>query len=165
MEEDDQPTYQLALCELYHPLLHGTLNISNNIYNNFLIDTTYEPCEFFDNSYKLDETSLRRHRRRQSRALGLVDTHPTLRKYTQHYIRLEIVQYHILTLDGSRYHIAYIKTFWLRIVQRCWKKVYKARKDLIIKRSTIQALIEKERTGLWAKHLRTWPAFKLNLKQ
>jgi len=160
MQEHDQPTYQLAICELYHPLLHGKF-VRKDIYNHFLIYTTYEASEFFDNSYKSEEASFRR---RQSRVLGLNDTHPTLRKYTQHYIRMEIVQYHILNVDGYRYHIAYLKTFWLRIVQRCWKKVYKARQDIIKKRSTLQALREREHTGLWSKHLREFPLFRLNLK-
>jgi hypothetical protein len=161
--EEDKPTYQLALCEIHHPLLHGPLEEDKNINNHFLIYTTYNSREFYDNSYKPEEDSFQRYRLRQNNAMRLNETHPSLRKYTQKYCRLEIVQYHILNVNGSRYHIAFLKTFWLRIVQRCWKKVYKARQDLIKNRTSIKVLQEKQRTGVWPMHLRTWPAFKLNL--
>jgi hypothetical protein len=158
-EVEEEPTYQLALCDLYHPLLHGFLLINKDIYNHFLIYTTYEPNEFYDDSYNLEEDSFKRYRLRQNRLMQLKTTHPSLRNYTLTYTRLEIVQYHIVSYDGSRYHVAILKTFWLRIVQRCWKKVYKARQDILKKRKTIHALRERERTGLWPKGLRVWPRF------
>ena len=166
MQGEDQPTYQLALCEIHHPLLHGPLvqrPEEYNINNHFLIYTTYSAREFYNNDYKPEEVSFQRYRHQQALAMRLNETHPSLRNYNQKYCRLEIIQYHILNVNGSRYHIAYLKTFWLRIVQRCWKKVYKARQELLVRRSSIKALEERHRTGSWPKHLRTWPQFKLNL--
>ena len=75
------------------------------------------------------------------------------------YIRLEIIQADIL-LPGQE-EVAYLKTFWLRIVQRRWKKIYKARKELLWARGEMMAILERQRTGKWPAHLRQWPLFKL----
>ena len=173
-------TYELAICELVHPRLHGANAIGANaiganaiganaiganaidINNHFLIYATFAADEFYDNSYKEDETFVRRRRQKESRVLQLNETHPTLRKYNQHYIRLEIFHYIHVNANGSEYHVGILKTFWLRIVQRRWKKVFKARKDMSIKRGSIAALQEKQRTGMWPAPLRTWPRFTLH---
>ena len=168
-------TYELAICELVHPRLHGANEIGSNaiganaiganaidINNHFLIYATFAADEFYDNSYKEDETFVRRRRQKESRVLQLNETHPTLRKYNQHYIRLEIIHYIHVNANGSEYHVGILKTFWLRIVQRRWKKVFKARKDMSIKRGSIAALQEKQRTGMWPAPLRTWPRFTLH---
>ena len=92
---------------------------------------------------------------------SLNETHPTIRNYrkvTNKYIRLEIIQADVLT---GQEEVAYLKTFWLRIIQRRWKKIYKARKELLRQRSQIQALQERQRTGQWPVSLRGWPLFKL----
>jgi hypothetical protein len=59
--------------------------------------------------------------------------------------------------------VGYINTFWLKIVQRRWKKIYKMRQDMIKARSSLQALNERKLTGKWPKHLRVWPLFHLGL--
>jgi hypothetical protein len=40
----------------------------------------------------------------------------------KNYISLEIVQH--IELEGGGEHVAIYKTFWLRILQRKWKKYY-----------------------------------------
>ena len=163
--EQEHDTYQLALCEIHHSLLHGAGPVKNDksINNHFLIYTTFSPDEFYNNNYKSEEKYFQRYRQAQYQRMYLQYTHPGLRNYTQKYNRLEIVKYHILTVGDSRYHIAYLKTFWLRIVQRCWKKVYKTRQEILKGRSSIKALVERMTTGSWPKHLQTWPQFKLKL--
>jgi len=165
--------YELAICELVHPKLHHGIEedvkesneFKNSIFNHFLIYCTFSPSEFFDRSYKEEEKRVQRYRRRENNMLHLSETHPTLRKYNQNYIRLEIIQYCKVRTeeDGYNYHIGILKTFWLRIVQRCWKKVFKMRQDIVRQRSSIKALQERQRTGQYPLHLREWPVFRLNL--
>ena len=141
--------YQLALCESFCPSIHGVDNNSSpDIVNHFLVNTTIELKEFYDNSYKEDEQHIQRNWLTQN-----------LNNYNQKNIRLEIVQMEQLTPGGE--YVAYFKTFWLRIVQRRWKKVFKARKELLSKRSGIKALQEKQRTGQWPLSLRSYPVFNL----
>lgn len=141
--------YQLALCEMFCPSIHGMDNNSSpDIVNHFLVNTTIDLNEFYDNSYKEDEEHIQRNWRKQN-----------MNKYNQQNIRLEIVRMVQLTPGGE--YVAYFKTFWLRIVQRCWKKVFKARKNLLSKRSSFKALQEKQLTGQWPVGLRDYMAFNL----
>ena len=172
MQQQTENKYQLAICEIHHPLLHGSEDDKDAITTHFLIYATYSVNEFYNNDYKIEEAALQRYRQEQNRVMRLNENHPSLRNYNQKYIRLEIIQYHIsnnASLSGAssgtllEYHVAYLKTFWLRIVQRCWKKVYKARQELLAKRFSIKALEERQRTGSWPKHLQLWPQFRLGL--
>jgi hypothetical protein len=61
---------------------------------------------------------------------------------------LQIVQTNILT---GLEEVAYLKTFWLKLVQRRWKKIYKARQELLKQRMTIRALTFRARTGKWPR--------------
>jgi len=143
--------FQLAICERFQINIHGADEKStSNITEHFLINTIMELGEFYDNSYKEEEVRIQRYWRRS----------PLL--YNQKFIRLEIIHADQLKPGGE--HVAYFKTFWLRIVQRCWKKVFKARKELLVKRSSLKALQERQRTGQWPVGLRDYPAFKLNLR-
>jgi len=151
----------LAICEVFHPYLHGQdENSSPSINNHFLVYTQVSLADFYDQSYLAEARSLKRYINAVQRLYGALETHPTIRNYTaitNKYIRLEIIQADILP---GQEEVAYLKTFWLRIVQRRWKKIYKMRKELIAQR--IQSLKERERTGKWPIHLRRWPLFNLN---
>jgi hypothetical protein len=149
--------YELAICEIVHPLLHGI----NEINNHFLIYMSFDVNEFYTNGYKQEERRIQRHRQRCERALQLSQKHPTIRQYNQHYVRLELIQYIHVTVNGNEYHVGVLKTFWLRIVQRRWKKIFKSRQEITKKRSSVTALYEKQLTGMWPKGLRICPRFTL----
>jgi len=156
--------YQLALCEIYHPVLHGHNETSSPpINNHFLVYTVIELEDFYNDAYLSERNHLRRYRKAIQILHGsLSETHPMIRNYNavaKKYIRLEIIQADIL-LPGQE-EVAYLKTFWLRIVQRRWKKIYKARKELLWARGEMMAILERQRTGKWPAHLRQWPLFKL----
>jgi hypothetical protein len=40
--------------------------------------------------------------------------------------------------------VAILKTFWIRIVQRTWKKVFKQRKEVLRQRTSLLALKKQE---------------------
>lgn len=63
--------------------------------------------------------------------------------------RLEIAQ----CIDlPSGYRISIIKTFWLKIIQRAWKKIHAIRKSVIHSRMQIQSLLYKQINGKWPPH-------------
>ena len=66
----------------------------------------------------------------------------------------QILQLHI-SEDGT-YNVI-IKTFWLRIVQRTWKRIYRERQEIWKKRRNIIALRQREITGKFPIGLRVMP--------
>lgn len=82
-------------------------------------------------------------------------------QYLQHYSslmlrtpKLEIMQLHIT--DDEIYSIV-IKTHWLRLVQRNWKRVFRERTEIIRRRMKIESLRIYELTSKFPYGLRTMP--------
>jgi hypothetical protein len=89
-------------------------------------------------------------------------THPTIRNYynivsNTNYIQPEIGEYIILpTLEA----VAILKTFWIRIIQKKWKKVFEQQQQIINERCKLQSLIYRQTTGYWPSHCKTFPTLK-----
>ena len=62
------------------------------------------------------------------------------------YIRPEIAECIVLP---SQHTVAIIKTIWIKIIQRKWKKVYAERKRIIKLRMLYSSLKTREITGKW----------------
>jgi len=60
--------------------------------------------------------------------------------------RVEIVKIHI---DENKTYIALKKTYWLRLVQRHWKKLCIQKNDIVKKRMRISSLCHREISGKW----------------
>ena len=153
--------FKLAICEVFNPVIHGQdENSSPGIQSQFLVYTFIELEDFYSGEYLYEVNSLRRYRSAIQIMHGA--EHPSIRNYpkvTRKYMRLEIVQADVL--KGGE-EVAYLKTFWLRLVQRRWKKIYQARKEILKKRSGIKALQERQRTGKWPAHLMQLPTLYTN---
>lgn len=134
--------FKLAICAPFDPVIYGIdENSSPGILNHYMIVYTIELEEFYDNSYK-----------------DLIEFITNSTNGIEP--RLDIVKCE--ELSGLE-QVGYIKTFWLKIVQRRWKKIYKERQEMLKRRSSIVALRERQQTGQWPKHLQQWPKFRLNL--
>jgi hypothetical protein len=77
--------------------------------------------------------------------------HPIIRNYKNiiskiDYIKPEIGEYIILPTQEA---VAILKTFWLRIIQKKWKSIFKERQKIIKYRITHNFLFIKEITGKW----------------
>jgi hypothetical protein len=68
--------------------------------------------------------------------------------------RVHIMKLHIL-IDGS--YSVVLKTFWLRLIQRHWKKVFRERASIIKKRCSIKNLLLKEICGKYSNNLQYLP--------
>lgn len=113
----------------------------NNI-NNFIEWITAEYEEAAENQY--------------------FNVHSHIRNYkhiisSQKYIKPEIA--HCILLPTNEL-VAILKTFWIRIIQRAWKRVYKVRKDVIAKRCQPHAILEFQRTGYWPSNCRHLPTIR-----
>jgi len=68
---------------------------------------------------------------------------------------IEIMKTHYLE-DSSLSVI--LKTHWLRIVQRNWKRIYKQRKEILKKRCSIYSLYQRQITGRYPEGLNSLPS-------
>ena len=52
----------------------------------------------------------------------------------------------------SQHSVAIIKTIWIKLIQRKWKKVYAERKTVIRLRMSYSSLKTREITGRWPQN-------------
>ena len=160
--------HYLMLCELHYPGRHGKTHDSDpNIETHYLVydrfDTktgiSYSHLDEYE-EYDTDSEDeynntiirlkdeikwLREHYSSLSNTL-YSKKHPTIRNYHNiikhpNYIKPEIGQYIILPTQEA---IAILKTFWLRIIQKKWKKVFQERKNIIKQRCNLLNLSTRE---------------------
>jgi len=68
--------------------------------------------------------------------------------------KIDILQLHI---SAEGVHHVIIKTFWLRLVQRTWRRVYRERQEIWKRRRSIMAQRTREVTGKYPVGLRVIP--------
>lgn len=181
--------YYLMTCEIHNPKIHGKTASSNpNIETYYLVYDKYDPNtgisysildeydeyetdseysdEEYDNSFVRIDDDINYLREKYSN-LNNVDsqyfgTHPTIRNYHHiisrpNYIKAEIGEYIILPTNEA---IAILKTFWLRIIQKKWKKIFQERIEIMKKRGYLSNLSIREIKGKWPKSCFNLPGLK-----
>ena len=148
--------YELAICELFNPHMHSNINNNNidSLHYHYLIYTIIDKEEFIDNSYEPYIDLLSRfytYRLRNSlfsRPINIYNDHP-IANYNNiiikpNYIKLDIIQKYDLD-NGEQFAI--IKTHFLRLLQRKWKKIYSERMNEIKRKKSINYLLKRELFG------------------
>jgi hypothetical protein len=126
--------YDLILCELHHPVIHGKTEDSElNIETYYMVIDKFSVNDINDinnyiNSYRRIYYLYIHH------CIFQLNIHPTIRNYNKmvsnkNYFKPEIAECLILPTGET---IAILKTFWIRIIQKVWKNVLKKRKEYII---------------------------------
>jgi len=165
--------YQLAICDLYHPLKYGiTENSSENIMGQFLVFALLDSDEFFDERGIIDSHEDNLWNAHQcyfgefSHPCYFGElSHPVIHNYN-HYIlskkynNTEIVETH--ELSGGEF-VAVFKTFWISIIQRRWRYIVQKRKQVLHLRKMPTALLYRETCGQWPPYCSRWPLFTLNI--
>ena len=152
--------YYIAICEIFNPRIHGKdENSSAGIETHFLVSETFTLEEFYDNSYQDTITYLKADYKKVYKKNKKSLKHPIIRNYNKiieanNFIKLDIVCIDELTGNET---VGYIKTFWIKLIQRRWKKIYKQRQDILKQRMLPKSIREREITGKWPKGLRIWP--------
>ena len=160
----------LMLCELYHPKLHGFNEKSDpNIFGHHMVayikdnemsdneseysddDSYYSTDE--DDDMVLDKVIIQTYQNKYNTLIenSLKFNINLEHKIVRNYINIVTKDNYITPQIGQRIYlsgdecVAIIKTMWLKIVQRCWKRVYKTRMQIItnIKRNP-QYLLRRE---------------------
>ena len=183
----DKSRFNLVLCELHYTPIHGKTRTSCPIIEGhyLLIDqfdgstgiilddleeyTEYDTDEETDDDDDDDDGRARNISDFQniySNYYAILLTrhfpHKTIRNYHNiisrpNYIKPEIAE--CINLPTGE-HIVIIKTMWIKIIQRKWKKVFSARKHIIKCRSCPASLSTRQLTGKWPSHCISLPGLK-----
>lgn len=138
----------LVLCNLYIPQYHGYTNDSDpNIIGQFLV---IEKISYSQNSL-----------------INAINYSKEMSKYMEYYLynmifmddknmlSTPIVKIYNSVEIGECFYLSgnecvcVLKTFWLKIIQRKWKKVFALRKKIILKRKNPNTLKQFEISGTW----------------
>jgi hypothetical protein len=160
------PRFQIVLCELHNPAIHGFDDNSDpEVAGHYLIHSKYDSIicddngDYSDEEYEYECESdiynaiyhIKRHIRHNIVSSNLLSKHPFIRNYktivsNENYIKPEIAE--CLYLSGDEC-VAILKTFWLRLVQRAWKRVFEERKQIYARRMRPDSLRHREIHGKW----------------
>jgi hypothetical protein len=158
-DDNENPKHCLGLCILWCDDIHGS-SAGSDINSHWLVHERIRLNEFFQQDLDWVEN----YRRNIEAYLSVMPQdlsryHPLLRNYTDIVSRPYSPKIDIIYMDYLPGHeaVAYIKTFWLRLVQRRWKKLYKERQDIIKKRCQIQSLNYRQTHGNWPHGLNNLP--------
>jgi hypothetical protein len=144
--------YNIVLCEIFNSLIHGKSNSQvNSHYLNICtfkqlnMSAVEDMCNLYNEGYLERINQLTRHK--FIRNYHNIITNPN-------YIKPEIGEKIYLP---SGHIVCVIKTIWLKLIQRAWKKTYKNKLDVIQKRYSIHAIRTREITGKWPENCRYLP--------
>lgn len=157
MANNSQPFHSIVISELYNENIHGLDEMTDpDIHFHYIVADRFSADEFYLYNKKGDDDDRdneiihtlimykRAIRYRLQNAL-LCSGNPHIRNYKhiisqKRYIQLDIAV--CIYLKGQEM-VCIKKTFWLKIIQRNWRRICLERKH-IVKRTTLQVLYQRE---------------------
>jgi len=141
-DEDDEDVCttannrKLIVCELYNDALHGRKKVNGHFLVYSVFGSTVVQAE-------RSSAYLSKFNRKLARTGGAPMHHKTIRNYeqltkTNAFTAPQIA--HCIRLPSGEM-VAILKTVYLRIFQRLWKKFYKARMDKLKRRNNIHHIL------------------------
>jgi hypothetical protein len=171
--------YNLVLCELHYTPIHGkTATSCPTIESHYILIGRFDPFTGMPLSYdsteyndivsdsdsETDETieGVQDLYNDEYDAMAINISHKTIRNYANivrhpSYIRPQIAL--CIELPTGE-NITILKTIWIKLIQRAWKKVYKKRHGIINGRTMIESLNCRRLTGVWPEMYREMPGLK-----
>jgi hypothetical protein len=158
--------FKLGIVELYWDKTHGSLSENNHyIRGHYLLHETIcksrMKSDFYrkQNAVKIINFYKKQHTKKiefVENKWPIVSTHPN-----QHISNFEVIvtdpnyfQFHIIKRNvlNTGHTVAIIKTHYIRLVQRAWKKLFSIRQQIYQERNKIQNIIYKNETGDWPEN-------------
>ena len=83
--------------------------------------------------------------------------------YVAEHPPIDIIQTYEVVEPGSTFPVTYciLKTFWIKIIQRRWKKVFRERERILRGRKTLASIKYRELNGCFPEGYRVMPWFSL----
>ncbi len=156
-EEPSLTKYNLVFCELYNTS-HGTPNAeSQHLFYHYLTIFRYKTL--------LNTEELESDMRCWNNGYEFIDDYSTLSPIrnienivtNDWYIKPEIAQCIVLE---SGHNVSILKTFWLRLVQRRWKNIFRIRKNILRLRCQPATLKFREVNGHWPANCESLPSIR-----
>ena len=159
-EEPSETRYNIVLCELHNPKIHG-IDPASNVSCHYLVDCRFKHLnmEIINaNASIITNVYSRLITTRNSRT----NSHPIYKNYTNivarnTYIKPEIAECIYLETHEC---VAVLKTVWIRLIQRTWKNVLRKRAVVIQKRTNPRALYNRQITGNWPSDCLVYPGLR-----
>ena len=153
--------YKLAILEPYLPLKHGILDKKHHaLYGHYLILDTISLKEFYQNINNINNdikninNTYNRYLDKLSYEMNITEVHPFIRNYNNiirnhNQFTLQIIEpttFSIGNCEWDNYSVSVNKTYWLRLIQRRWREIYRKR---LQQKKNINNLKYKELHGNW----------------
>lgn len=165
--------FHIVICELCHPLIQGYVDhfSSSNISEHFMTLDRVEPSELFENIDNIPLShinnlfitlKLRKRLFRRFIEHPCFRDHPSIRNYGKisNEITFSPQIAHCVELLPGQESVAILKTHWLRLIQRSWKRVFQERLKVTKLRSLYQNIKHRERTSKWPQKCNHMPSIK-----
>ena len=141
--------YELSYIELYNISRHGdlsdlSLEKQNHIQNNYLLMHSLKPETFL----KKTEKVTKQIKKAQKYYTQVIHQNNSEYNFQKNHASLDIIKR--VHDDDDGYTFAIVKTFWLKLFQRRWKKIYQNKKDIIQKMKNPQNLLHRQIHGKWS---------------
>lgn len=156
--------YNLLVSEIFNKNIHGMtresdpningqfiviekFKINKNTQINYLFEKINKHCKWVNGFYnkhfeKLGDNYITNYR-------NIIKN--------SNYIKPEIGEVYYLRGDEC---VCVIKTFWLKIIQRTWKKIFKIRQQMIKRRFRPDSIFHKQITGKWPEDCIYMPSIR-----
>ena len=176
LTEDSDPTVQGHYL-IIHTSKNNSIFINNNNNNNNSIldeyDSDSDSVDTNDNENETDYVNINHMieiyrngytdliNTMPNKIFGPNKIHPIIRNYfnivsnVNNHIKLEIAQKIYLLGDEC---VAILKTFWIRLIQRKWKKIFSQRKQVIARRCLPSSIFHRQMTGNWPNNCLILPS-------
>jgi hypothetical protein len=155
-EEQSLTKNNIILCELYNSKIHGSLDNTKEENIGYLVCCRFKKFEIeilegiaseLLGSYHL---SIRNY------------NHPVYKNYRNiiarpDYIKPEIAQ--CIYLE-SNHCVAILKTFWIKLIQRKWRKICAEKKGVLLERCSLKSIKYREYYGVWPSSCRSSPTLR-----
>jgi len=163
-EEISRTKYNMVLCELFHKSFHGE-PYDDIIQFHYFVSWRFKIMNLAKINniiHFLNEEYLQLVNSNHP----FVNNHSIYKNYknilsSPNYIKLEIAQ----CIYYETHCVAILKTFWIRLIQRKWKSIFKNIKEILLKRCQLSALKHKQNTGRWPNDCFNVPSLKGMLYQ
>jgi hypothetical protein len=154
-EEVSRTRFNIVLCELYNSNMHGDAQediiaqyhyITIYRYKKLDVKLINDIAEFINLEYLY---LLNRGSNIFANYLNIIRR--------DNYVKPEIAECIYLPTGHC---VSIIKTIWIKLIQRTWKKIYNQRKIIMSKRMSINSLRYREVNGVWPDDCKNHPSIK-----
>ena len=170
----------LVICEIFNKKIHGFddnndptvvghymvshnfTTVSSDLEDDTDLEDDLDTDEYTKSVFSDTKFMLKMYKSKYNQLNNSMKTHSIIRNYKQIVAQQNYIQLHIakvIYLSGSEC-VAILKTFWIKIIQRTWKKIYIKRCTVIALRKLPISLFYRETYGKWSDNCLYLPSLQ-----